>query len=739
MIKMYIAGEEVVCNKEFTIKEEMLSTSSTILNNCYPKSWEQDHDYTSRFYYPKDYSKCLINRVEEEQTITKNGSSISFNDLINPTLQDIKVYGNTLQDGTPTPDNPISIQTITGEQIIQVINNNSITTYPLNLGSIELCKIGNYQDTIYKQNGNWYIRKVIDKVVLNGTESDVSIRGTGTNYWFYCFKNLNQNTPGEGNGYVLSNYYRANTVYTSNTNQGICVTRTSKEIRIRYGQEDTLSNFLNWVSTHNINVYYVMTTPIITQITDTTIINQLENISITKGNNYVTTENNTLPFNLDLTIYDSGTELLFAGMVKNTGNISLNPREPKYCALEILDFKDFLSTGEYLDFVISNKTVLEAIQMVVDAISQYGFILGNINILGGTDIIGAYSTQEKSAYDVFQYLADITGSRWTTRMIDENTVAIDFYDPTLMPQGIDIEYTKEWWEYNLVNDLKFSYGSRDYRNKQIMLSNQVYGGTDYSETILGDGYNKNFTTAENIGLVKAIYVNGTEVSFSTNVDKEMGIDTDFYYTPGQNVVSSNENQDSYSAGTQIIVTYTPLIKGREVIYNTDEVNRVNSQIGRKGVVARYEQRNDILYTEDLEKIGQSYIKYKGTAEVILTLTTQVDIYNVGEIVYFNAPIQDLAQDYMVKRKSTQIIATGDYSNVWYTYQLTSSFNSETAINWFDNQRNKVSGNISEGEYITRNIDIENTANIIWDNLTITEVTVTGDNLLNSPLDSPFIQ
>lgn len=739
MIKMYIAGEEVVCNKEFTIKEEMLSTSSTILNNCYPKSWEQDHDYTSRFYYPKDYSKCLIYNSREPQTITQSGTTLTFNDLLSPTLQDLQIKGNTLQDGTPTPNNPIPIETVTGEQVIQVTNNNITTTYQLSLGSIELCKIGNYQDNIYKQNGNWYIHKVIDKIVLNGTEANVSISNSGTPNWFYCFKNLNQNTPGEGNGYVLSNYYRANTVYNPNTNEGICVTKTSKEIRIRYGQEDTLSNFLNWVSTHNINVYYVMATPIITQITDTILINQLENISITKGNSYVTTENNTLPFDINMEVYDSGTELLFAGMVKNSGNISLNPREPKYCALEILDFKDFLSTGEYLDFVISNKTVLEAIQMVVDAVTQYGFVLGNVNILGGTDIIGAYSTQEKSAYDVFQYLADITGSRWTTRMVDENTVAIDFYDPTLMPQGIDIEYTKEWWEDNLVNDLKFSYGSRDYRNKQVMLSNQVYGGTDYSETILGDGYNKNFTTTENIGLVKAIYVNGTEVSFSTNVDKELGIDTDFYYTPGQNVISSNESQDSYSAGTQIIVTYTPLIKGREVIYNTDEVNRVNSQIGRKGVVARYEQRNDILYTEDLEKIGQSYIKYKGTAEVILTLTTQLDIYNVGEIVYFNAPIQDLAQNYMVKKKSTQIIATGDYSNVWYTYQLTSSFNSETAINWFDNQRNKVSGNISEGEYITRNIDIENTANIIWDNLTITEVTVTGDNVLNSPLNSPFIQ
>ena len=60
MLKIYINGEEVVCDKQLEIKEEMLSTSSCILNNCYPKSWENTKDYTSQYYYPKDYSKCLI-------------------------------------------------------------------------------------------------------------------------------------------------------------------------------------------------------------------------------------------------------------------------------------------------------------------------------------------------------------------------------------------------------------------------------------------------------------------------------------------------------------------------------------------------------------------------------------------------------------------------------------------------------------------------------------------------------
>ena len=70
--------------------------------------------------------------------------------------------------------------------------------------------------------------------------------------------------------------------------------------------------------------------------------------------------------------------------------------------------------------------------------------------------------------------------------------------------------------------------------------------------------------------------------------------------------------------------------------------------------------------------------------------------------------------------------------------MTSSFNSESAINYFDNQRAKNKGNIGAGESITRNIDIDNSTNIIFDNLDVEEIEITGDNALNSVLNSPFI-
>ena len=60
MLKVLINEEEVLTNKDFTIKKEMLNTPSVILNNVYPKTWEDTKDYTSNFYHPQDYSKCTI-------------------------------------------------------------------------------------------------------------------------------------------------------------------------------------------------------------------------------------------------------------------------------------------------------------------------------------------------------------------------------------------------------------------------------------------------------------------------------------------------------------------------------------------------------------------------------------------------------------------------------------------------------------------------------------------------------
>jgi len=795
MIKILIDNEEVVSDSTLQIKEEMLSTSSTILKNCYPKAWEDTKDYNSNYYFPKDYSKCKI--IQEEEI-------------------DFEILGETTQEGTPTPDSPKPIINKTGT-ITETIGG---LPYQFNLGDIELCKIGNYQDRIKKSTGKnlfdenytgitsdltyksiyvgdgtfilsttapmntngganlfflsgsvssgastgtngvytnrpiqkqsengyvtiayrntlgvnpenyvtqlekgtqatsyepygkvWYVEKQIGKVVLDGSET-YEVAGTNTSGKYKIrytgVVNLIKRPANAGTiGDIISNQFiplSAN--YTYRCNQGISVEISGKISFYDETLTQTTSAFKTWLESNNMTIYYALNIPTYEQITDPTLLEQLNNV---------------------------GEILVFCGCVKNTGNISLNPRDPHYVDLQILDFKTLLSEGETLNYVITDKTITEAINQVVASISDYGFVVGNIELLTPNDKINAYSTLNKTAYDVFQYIADITQSKWTTRMVDENTIAIDFYDPTLMPQASPIESTQSYFEQNDIEDISFNYSTNDYRNKQIMTSDEVFANITQTETLIADGYRDSFMCQNKIGIIEKITVNGVEKTFATKSEEELGVSADFIYQPGEMTFNANT---TYSAGAVIVITYYAIVKGREIILNTTESTRVSNQIGRKGTISRYENRNDTTSSQELIKIGQSYIKYKGSAEITLKVISGKDLFDVGQIVNYDAPLEELSTDYMVKSKVIDMYLNA--GEIFYTYELSSNFNSENAINYFDNQRAKNQGNIGEGETITRNIDLESTALIQFYDTNVEEIVVSNPTSLDFGLDGVLI-
>ena len=684
-MKIYIDGTEVLCDKDITITEEMLSTSSVILNNVFPKAWDDSKDYTSNYYFPKDYSKCII----------RNDKEITY-----------EILGETTQHGTPTPDNPKDIKTKTGT-IQERIDGKK---YTFHLGDIELCQIGEHQDKIYKNsNGKWILHKEITKVVLNGSETNWYY--VSSQHGFTLSNNFTNRKTNVYNGYC--NYFQVEKTNTTWTNINYCGWNSNnvfwlKDNGVMGTSVPTLQTYL---TTHNIIIYYPLANATDTEITDTILLNELNSI---------------------------GNELLFAGVVKNTGNISLNPRMPHYANIQVLDFKTFLSESTTLDFVINDKTVLEAITTVINKVANYGFIVGNIDILRPNDKIGTYNTQNQTAYDVLQYLSEISGARWFTRMIDENQVAVDFYDPTLMPDGIELEYTDEFFEDNQIIDMTYNYSSSDYRNKQVIISDDVYADIEYTDTRYADGYQTQFNTMEKIGKVVSLTVNGSEVSIATTEDKELGITADFYYKVADTLF---ESASQLSVGTMIVITYIPLIEGRQIVYNSDEVQRIANQTNRNGVIARYESRNDVLSSDELRKVAQSYIDFKSSAEITLTIQTEdTNIWKIGDVVVWqDAPLDELKKQYMVKKKTIKRIVVNSFEKIFYTFELSSSYNSESSINYFDNQRRKATGNIQAGEFIERNIDIENGATIVFNNLSTTSKTITGNNALQCTLGAPLIK
>ena len=733
MLRITIDNEEVVSNKNFTIEEEMLNTSSVILNNVYPKSWENDKDYTSRFYHPNDYSKCIIadqTYVEGTEGYTAVGTSFG---IVYNSSQDFEITlkGNTIQNGTPTYDSPVPMESATGDKTISI----NETEYTISLGNIELRKAGNFRDRIYKNNDKWYIERNIGIYTLNGSE-----------IWNYGFSTGNKiyfDSPLPNGKRATSEIFATHFLGDNSREVNTCSLYGTGSILIYLDQTEFPNTdvFKTWLSDNNVEVYYPLQNPSVQRITDIQLINQLNSIQLEEGMNTIESTSEELPLYLEVKYnfikpYWNTNTLYFCGVVKNSGDISLNPREPHYQSLQILDFKTFLSEGETLDFVIANKTIEEAIEQIISTVAPYGFVKGNIQIQGADTTIGAYSTKDKTAYDVFNYIADITQSRWTTRLIDEETIAIDFYDPTLLPQGEPIQYTNEWFKEHLIDDMSYNYGSNDYRNKQVMTSNEVYSSILQTQTIVANGYQTQFDTEQKIGRIDSITSNGNELSVATNEQKELGYSADIYYTPGNTFF---ESADLRSAGEILIINYIAIVEGRQIITNNYEIERVASATGRKGIVSRYENRNDATTSTELQLVGQSYIKYKGTPEIKLSVVSRENIWNIGDRVQFNAPINELNTEYMVKKKTINRILANPSSEdyIVYTYEMTSSFNSEQAINYFDNQRAKAKGNIGQGEYITRNVDIESSANIIFYDSEIIDVQIVGDNVLNSVLNSPF--
>ena len=185
---------------------------------------------------------------------------------------------------------------------IQFEQNSSITSYEpyyktnysLSLGTLELAGIGDYQDYLYKNNGKWYVHKGIGKKILNGSENWNTNRENDNYMRFHARALFNvkvQNT-GYSNLFIVQNEGGSKntlSIYTGNDfNVYIWL---SKSIA------DSVADFKTWLSTHNTIVYYVLATPTEEQITDTTLIQQLEalNQATAKGNNFiVTTETENL-------------------------------------------------------------------------------------------------------------------------------------------------------------------------------------------------------------------------------------------------------------------------------------------------------------------------------------------------------------------------------------------------------------------------------------------------------------
>lgn len=183
---------------------------------------------------------------------------------------------------------------------------------------------GTIRDQIIGKPNNWFKREYIGKVVLDGSESGWLLAGTDTNTFRFVNNSVIADalTRGNSSNYLMCNEfqkYNGNAGISAIDSEGIAIrdTRNGFSIRILKTRVSDLSTFLTWLSEHNAIVYYVLENYEDISITDTTLINQLNDI-YNNAHSYNGVTNIT-------TTYEDGNEQMYLDIeaLKNVWDTSL--------------------------------------------------------------------------------------------------------------------------------------------------------------------------------------------------------------------------------------------------------------------------------------------------------------------------------------------------------------------------------------------------------------------------------
>lgn len=291
-----------------------------------------------------------------------NNYTLQFQLEEGTTPTDFEPYTN---GASPNPDYPQDIKVVTGDNTITISNsdNTEKQELPISLGSLELCKIGDYQDYIYKNNGKWYKHKETNHILLDGVNVYfVSMSGT-TNSGHYRFVLSNVENKfallGENvdtKAKIFSNKLLSGTREDTYriTNENVFAPPIKNDLGA-YGNigvvyisaisQMTLDNANAWLKDNNIDLYYVLATPTEEEITDTTLISQLNELE--KAVSYddttnISQTNANLPFIINAEAFilyeklESKQDKLIAGTgIEITGGNTINNIQGNYSTDEI--------------------------------------------------------------------------------------------------------------------------------------------------------------------------------------------------------------------------------------------------------------------------------------------------------------------------------------------------------------------------------------------------------------------
>lgn len=177
--------------------------------------------------------------------------------------------------------------------------NDTATTYAPYFTPIELCKIGDYQDYIYKSGDDWYVHKEIKEFDLSTISYDGAGNGNFYNIGFGTAEGYNPSIPQLSNCFTYASTTWAGVgkfgIATGTGNLWLTITDPSVQ------SDDAPA----WLKNRGAIMYGVLRAPTDTQITNATLIAQLEAINAAQtydGETVITVSSENLAGSLEVTV-----------------------------------------------------------------------------------------------------------------------------------------------------------------------------------------------------------------------------------------------------------------------------------------------------------------------------------------------------------------------------------------------------------------------------------------------------
>lgn len=153
-------------------------------------------------------------------------------------------------------------------------------------GVIELCKLGTYQDYIWKDGDSWKVHKAIAKATLDGSEDWTKNDNANPFYVANIYKKIGACKQSTSPASALFSHFTTVGIYGGDTNLGACVLvdvpNRIANVRARISDmSGSTSSFKTMLSEKRPVLYARKDTPTDTIITDTALIAQLE--ALVKG------------------------------------------------------------------------------------------------------------------------------------------------------------------------------------------------------------------------------------------------------------------------------------------------------------------------------------------------------------------------------------------------------------------------------------------------------------------------